>query len=92
MTKAGIGFIIAGVFVYFLAGQTQIGWLYLFDAIIWTLLVLSAILSWYSIRSVQIERQVILPASVLYHLQLGGPLVDETVEIKLKGTNNGRLA
>jgi len=34
MTKAGIGFIIAGVLVYFLASQAQIGWLYLFDAII----------------------------------------------------------
>ena len=90
MTKAGFAFIIAGVFVYFLASQTQIGWLYLFDAIIWGLLVLSAILPWYSLRSLQVERQVLLPGSA--QLELGGPLEDETVEVKLKVTNNGRLA
>ncbi|MFQ5997286.1 MAG: DUF58 domain-containing protein [Dehalococcoidales bacterium] len=90
MTKTGFAFIMAGVFIYFLAGQTQIGWLYLFDAIIWALLVLSAILPWYSLRSLQVERQVLLPGAV--QLELGGPLEDETVEIKLKVTNNGRLA
>ena len=92
MTKAGFGYIVAGVFVYFLASQTQRGWLYLFDAIIWSLLVLSAILSWYSLKSLQVERQVLLPTSVLIQSQLGGPLADEMVEVKLKVTNNGRLA
>jgi len=92
MTKTGIGFIVAGGFVYFLASQTQIGWLYLFDAIIWSLLVLSAILPWYSLRSLQVERQILLPTSALHQWQLGGPLEDETVEIKLKVTNHGRLA
>ncbi len=92
MTKAGFGFILAGVFVYFLASETQIGWLYLFDAIIWSLLVLSAILPWYSLKALQVERQVLLPTSALRQPQLGGPLEDETIEIKLKVTNNGRLA
>ena len=92
MTKTGIGFIVAGGFVYFLASQTQIGWLYLFDAIIWSLLVLSAILPWYSLRSLQVERQILPPASALHQWQLGGPLEDEPVEIKLKVTNHGRLA
>lgn len=91
MTKAGVGFTISGVFVYFLASQTQIGWLYLFDAIIWSLLVLSAILPWYSLRSLQVERQVLLPPSALRQSHLGGPLEDETVEVKLKVTNSGRL-
>jgi len=89
MTKAGLGFLVAGVFVYFLASQSQIGWLYLFDAIIWALLVLSVILSWYSLRSLQVERQVLLPGSVQW--QIVSPLEDEAVEIKLKVTNNGRL-
>ncbi len=92
MTKAGFGFIVAGGFVYFLASQTQIGWLYLFDAIIWSLLVLSAILPWYSLKSLQVECQVLLPTSVLRQPQLCCPLEDETVEVKLKVTNNGRLA
>ncbi|MFC1985817.1 DUF58 domain-containing protein [Chloroflexota bacterium] len=92
MTKTGFGFIIAGVFVYFLASQTQVGWLYLFDTMIWSLLVISTILPWYSLKSLQVERQVLLLHSNLHQPQLGGPLEDETVEIRLKVMNNGRLA
>ncbi|MFH0769554.1 MAG: DUF58 domain-containing protein [Chloroflexota bacterium] len=92
MTKAGFGFIAAGGFVYLLAIQTQIGWLYLFDGIIWSLLVLSAILPWHSLRSLQVERQLLLPTSTLNRWQLSGPLEDETVEVKLKVSSNGRFA
>jgi len=90
MTKSGFGFIAAGVFVYFLASQSQIGWLYLFDAIIWSLLVLSAILPWYNLRSLRVERQVLLSPGSARHSQLGGPLEDEEVEVRLKVTNLGR--
>ena len=62
MTKAGFGFIIVGVAVYLVASQTQVGWLYLFDAIIWSLLVLSAILPRHSLKSLQVEQQILLPA------------------------------
>ncbi len=92
MTKVGFGFIAAGGFVYLVASETQIGWLYLFDAIIWSLLVLSAILPWSSLKPLQVEHQVLLPASALRQWQLGGPLEDGTVEVKLKVTNNGHLA
>jgi len=79
----------AGVFVYFLASQGQIGWLYLFDAIIWALLVLSAILSWYSLKSLRVERQVLLPGAARW--QIISPLEDETIEVKLKVSSSGRL-
>lgn len=92
MTKTGFGFIIAAGFIYLIAGQTQIGWLYLFDAILWSLLLLSAILPWYSLRSLEVERQILLPPTTLSQWQLGGPLEDETVEVKLKIRNQGRLA
>ena len=54
MTKGGVTFIGAGVVVYLLGGQTQIGWLYLLDAMIWSLVVLSALLPWWSLRSLRI--------------------------------------
>ncbi len=82
--------IISGLIIYFLAVQSQIGWLYLFAAIIWSLLVLSIITSWYSLRSLHVEREVLLPRSSQW--QLGGPVEDETVEVRLKITNHGRLA
>lgn len=91
MTKAGFGFIASGVFIYFIATQTQIGWLYLIDASIWSLLVISAVLPWFSLKSVQVEREVILPAHG-FPSDLDGPMEDETVVIKLKVTNRGRLA
>lgn len=91
MTKTGFGFVIAGVFIYFLASQTQIGWLYLFDAIIWGLLILSALLPWYSLRSLQIDRQVLWPTSAWQPYQLNGPLEDETIEVRVTVTNHGRL-
>ncbi|MFC1962897.1 DUF58 domain-containing protein [Chloroflexota bacterium] len=92
MTKAGYGFIVAGGLSYLVASQTQIGWLYLFDAIIWSLLVLSAVLPWYSLKSLQVEHQLLLPASSLSQPPLDGPLEDETVEVRVKVTNKGRLA
>ncbi len=92
MTKLVFGFIAAGGFVYLVASQTQIGWLYLFDAVIWSLLVLSAVLPRYSLKSLRIERQVLLLASNFRQSQLGGPVEGDAVEVKLKVTNNGRLA
>lgn len=91
MTKAGFSFIVAGGLIYLVASQTQIGWLYLFDAIIWSLLTLSTILPWYSLKTLQVERQVLLSTTILQGPRLGGPLEDEEVEVKLKVTNNGRL-
>ena len=90
MTKAGFGFIASGVFVYFIATQTQIGWLYLIDASIWSLLILSAVLPWFNLKSVRVEREVIFPAHG-FTSDLDGPGEDEPVEIKIKLTNRGRL-
>lgn len=89
MTRWIVATIIAGIVVYFLAVQSQIGWLYLFDAVIWSLLLLSIVLSWHSLRSLHVEREVLLPRFSRW--QLDGPLEDETVEVRLKVTNRGRL-
>jgi len=90
MNRWIVATVIAGVIVYFLAVQSQIGWLYLFDAIIWSLLLLSIVLSWHSLRSLHVEREVLLPR--FNRWQLGGPLEDEMVEVRLRITNRGRLA
>ncbi|MBI4187767.1 MAG: DUF58 domain-containing protein [Chloroflexi bacterium] len=92
MTKTGFGFIFGGVFLYFLASQSQIGWLYLFDAIIWSALVLSVIIDWYSLSSLKVERQVLRARRPLHRSELSGPVEDDTVEVKLKVTNSGRLS
>ena len=92
MTKAGVGFIIAGFLVYLVASQTQVGWLYLIDAVIWGVLVVSAIMPRRTLKTLTVEQQVILPPVAPGQVSLNGPLEDETVEIKLKVTNRGRLS
>ncbi|MFC2070121.1 DUF58 domain-containing protein [Chloroflexota bacterium] len=92
MTRTSIGFIVSGMVVYLIASQSQINWLYLFDAIIWSLLLLSVILGRYGLRSLQVEQQVLLPDSATGNITLGGPVEDETVEVKLTVRNKGRLA
>ena len=91
MTKGGAAFIGAGVVVYLLGGQTQIGWLYLLDAMIWSLVVLSALLPWWSLRSLRIERQVWLPSPANGPQAQALPIEGGTVEVRLTVTNRGRL-
>ncbi|MCZ6478530.1 MAG: DUF58 domain-containing protein [Gemmatimonadetes bacterium] len=91
MTKAGAAFIGAGVAVYLLGGQTQIGWLYLLDAMIWSLVALSALLPWWSLRQLRIERQVWLPTPMSQQHDQALPVEGGTVEIRLTVTNRGRL-
>lgn len=92
MTKGAFALIVVGLAVYLVANQTQVGWLYLFDAVLWSLLVLSVVLPGYNLKYLRVEQQILLPASHLHELPLGGPLEDETIEIKLKVSNSGRLA
>ena len=90
MTKVGVAFIISGLFIYFLASQTQVGWVYLFDAIIWSLLVVAAVVPRVGLMSLKVERQVLL--SRVTQAGLSGPLEDEEVEFKITVTNSGRFA
>ena len=92
MTKAGAAFIGGGVVVYLLGGQTQIGWLYLLEAMIWSLVALSALLPWWSLKSLRIERHVWLPHTPSGRHDLALPIEGGTVEVRLKVTNLGRLA
>ncbi|MFC1900417.1 DUF58 domain-containing protein [Chloroflexota bacterium] len=92
MTRTGIGFIIAGVVVYLIASQSQVNWLYLFDAIIWSLVLLSAILTHRDLRSLHIEQQVLTVNSTDNNILPGGPVEDEIIDIRITVRNNGFLA
>ena len=91
-TKAGVGFIAAGVVVYIMGSQTQVGWLYLFDAIIWNMVLLSAFLPWWSLRSLRAGRQVWLARDADWPQTLAKPMEDDSVEVRIKISNGGRLA
>ena len=80
MTKAGVGFIIGGVVVYVLGSQTQVGWLYLFDAMIWSVLALSFFLTRWSLGPLRIERQALVSRSQDSRLDPATPVEGGTVE------------
>ncbi len=49
ITSKGIGFLAAAVVLFLLARLTQVGWLYLVDAVLWGIIALSAALPWLGI-------------------------------------------
>ena len=94
MTRAGFAFILGGLVLYVLAGETQIGWFYLVDAMIWGLVAVSVAAPWWTLRTLKVDRHVWLPVSGNPDTQdLGAtPREDEQVEIRLRVGNRGRLA
>ena len=88
-TKAGVGFMAASVVV---GSQTQVGWLYMIDAVIWSMLLLSAFLPWWSLRALRVERQVWLPRDTNRLHGYATPMEDDTVDVRITVSNRGRLA
>lgn len=58
ITGKGVGFLITAIAVFWLARLTQVGWLYLIDAVLWGLILLSAILPWLGASFLSAHRKV----------------------------------
>ena len=58
VTAKGIGFLLVAATLLPLAWLTQVGWLYLVDAVLWGILLLSAALPWLSIAFIEGRRWV----------------------------------
>jgi hypothetical protein len=58
ITGKGIGFVIVAVLVFLLARLTQVGWLYLMDAVLWGIVLLSAVLPWLGVAFLEARRRV----------------------------------
>jgi len=59
ITAKGIGFLVVAI-IAFLAGRTTlVGWLYLVDAVLWGILILSAILPWLAVLFLDAQRRVV---------------------------------
>ena len=92
MTQSGAVFIVGGLIVYMLGNQTQIGWLYLFDAMIWSVIAVSFIVPWLSVRKLRVTRHVRLSHSNGRVQDMASPKEDDDVEVRLEVHNAGRLA
>ncbi len=58
-TGRGIGLILAAVVVFILVNVTRVGWLLLFDSVLWGVIVVSAVMPWLAMGRLNIRRRVI---------------------------------
>lgn len=86
ITFRGGFFIAAAFFTFLLARLTQVGWLYLLDAMFWGMILVSFALPWLAVMSLSARRRLVRaegPAGS------PGPSEDETVQVEL-WLENGR--
>ena len=79
ISRPAIVLIMIGLFLFFAATNVQSGWLYVMDALIWSLLFFSVALPFWQMRRLEITRH---HPSIVYE--------EEPFEISLKIENNGR--
>ncbi len=90
ITAKGVGFLIGAILVFFLARLTQVGWLYLVDALLWGIILLSAFLPWLGVPFLDARRKLSWkepgegPSD-----GYSGPAEGETVQIDLSLRNRG---
>ena len=83
ITGKGVGALLAALAVYFLARLTQVGWLYLVDAILWGALALALVMPWAGVVFISGRRS----ATTNNNRKAGTPLSegdDVTITISLK--------
>ena len=86
ITAKGVGFLIAAITVFWLGRLTQVGWLYLIDAVLWGLILLSAILPWVGATFLDARRKVEYEGT---SKGVDGPAEGDPVVIRLMLINKG---
>ena len=83
-TKRAVGFLLLAVFLFFLGGATNVGWVRIVDAVLWGMLGLSLLLQWLSVATVEARLRLVKtehsdgPVS---------PMEDDVVEVELELVN-----
>src|SRR5918996_6252414 len=84
ITGKGVGFLIVAILVFLLARLTQVGWLYLMDAVLWGIVLLSAVLPWLGVAFLEARRRVEHGGAAEGR---NGPTEGEPVQIELSLQN-----
>ena len=84
----GVGIVLVAVSLFVLAGSTRVGWLLLFDAVLWGTVVVSAIMPWLAIGKPTIQRRVVGWEG---RRDDPGPMEGEAVMFDITVTNRGLL-
>ena len=80
----GVSLILVAFLVLVLAGSTRVGWLLVFDAVLWGALVISAVMPWLASGRLDIRRRVIG-----WDKESPGPMEGGPVEFESSMTNHG---
>ena len=86
ITAKGVGFLIAAIAVFWLGRLTQVGWLYLIDAVLWGLILLSALLPWVGATFLDARRKVNHSGA---SEGMDGPSEGDPVDVELTLHNKG---
>lgn len=86
ITLRGVGFVLTAVAAFFIASATRVGWVHLADAVLWGVVILSAIMPWLSVYglSVHRNRRSNAPAD---SAGLAGPIEGRSLDIEVRLTN-----
>ena len=84
----GIALVIVAIIVFVLAGQTRVGWLLLFDAVLWGMIVVSAIMPWLAMGRLHVRRRTVGWDG---REDEPGPMEGDAVQFELKLRNDGLL-
>ena len=83
ITRRGIGFVLTAVAAFFIASATRVGWVHLADAVLWGVVILSAVTPWLSVYGLSVKREKRFASSS----NLAGPIEGQALDVDLEVTN-----
>lgn len=83
ITRRGIGFVLTAVAAFFIASATHVGWVHLADAILWGVVILSALTPWLSVYGLRVSREKRFSSRA----NLAGPVEGDSFDVHLELTN-----
>ncbi len=95
ITVKGASLLAIAILVYLLGRLTQVGWLYLLDAVLWGMVLTSALLPWLGVAFLRVRRRLEYPGASPHALDTmnmqgaSGPSEGDTVKINLSLSGGG---
>lgn len=83
ITRRGIGFVLTAVAAFFIASATRVGWVHLADAVLWGIVILSAVTPWLSVYGLRVSRE----NRYTSRGNLAGPVEGEEFHVDLRLKN-----
>jgi uncharacterized protein (DUF58 family) len=83
ITRRGIGFVLTAVAAFFIASATRVGWVHLADAILWGVVILSAVTPWLSVYGLTVKREKQFNS----RSSLSGPIEGQSLDVDIELVN-----